>query len=288
MQRRPNIALYAAIAILVLISCAVSVIVLRSSSWWTNLGQGRPTTTSTATATSVATPRPAETPVVPAAPPTEPTPGYRLALPLILRESEPTPTPAPTKTTKPTKTPKPTPTPTLPWPEALDQPSHSKIGIHVQWNNDSEIMEFVRRMKPAVVKSVGDFGFMAELKEVSPSTVTIGRLYSDQPMDGDPDERARAFVEQNLATYQSNPAVDYWEGYNEPGVGDKMAWYAQFEAERVRIMASYGLKCAVGAFSTGVPEWDQFADFLPAIRAAKQYGGILPSTSTTRPPWNGA
>ncbi len=81
---------------------------------------------------------------------------------------------------------------------------------------------------------------------------------------------------QNLATYQANPAVDYWEGYNEPGVGsDTMAWYAAFEAERCRVMAQYGLKAAIGAFSTGVPEWEQFADFLPAIRAAKQYGGIL-------------
>jgi hypothetical protein len=54
-----------------------------------------------------------------------------------------------------------------------------------------------------------------------------------------------------------------------------MAWYAQFEAERVRLMASYGLKCAVGSFSTGVPEWDRFAAFLPAIQAAKQYDGIF-------------
>jgi hypothetical protein len=32
---------------------------------------------------------------------------------------------------------------------------------------------------------------------------------------------------------------------------------------------------AVGGFPAGVPEWDEFAAFLPAIEAAQQYGGIL-------------
>ncbi len=71
---------------------------------------------------------------------------------------------------------------------------------------------------------MGDFGFMAEVKEVSPSTVTIGRLYSDQPMDGDPAERARAFVEANLATYQANPAVDYGRATTNPALVTMTAW----------------------------------------------------------------
>lgn len=34
--------------------------------------------------------------------------------------------------------------------------------------------------------------------------------------------------------------VDFWEGYNEPGCGSKddMTWLGQFEAERVRLLAS--------------------------------------------------
>ena len=31
----------------------------------------------------------------------------------------------------------------------------------------------------------------------------------------------------------------------------------------------------MGGFSAGVPEYDEFAQFLPAIQAAKQHGGIL-------------
>jgi len=54
-----------------------------------------------------------------------------------------------------------------------------------------------------------------------------------------------------------------------------MDWYARFEAERVRVMATYGLRAAVGGFATGTPEWEQFAHFLPAIESAYQHGGVL-------------
>lgn len=137
-------------------------------------------------------------------------------------------------------------------------------------------MEFIRRTKPAVVKSVGDLGFLAEVKQVSPTTVTIGRLdKASQRMEGDPVQAARAFVAEHLEQYQLNPAVDYWEGYNEPGIGGRMAWYAAFEAERARLMAEHGFRVAVGAFSAGVPEWEEFSAFLPAIQAVRKYNGIL-------------
>ena len=172
--------------------------------------------------------------------------------------------------------PSPTPTPTLPWPEPLEKPGRSKLGLHVQWNNSPEIMEFIRRMKPAVVKSVGDLGFLAEVKAVSPSTVTVARLLnSSLSMEGDPVAAARSFVAQNLPEYRRHPAVDYWEGLNEPGIQGRMEWYTAFEMERVRLMAEHGLRCAVGAFSTGVPEWEEFAAFLPAIAVARDYQGIL-------------
>jgi len=206
-----------------------------------------------------------------------PTPSHfwqRLHLP---RVGSAPPAPTATSTLVPTKLPteRPTPTPTLSWPAPLDQPSHSKVGIHVQWNNSPEIMEFIRRMKPAVVKAVGDFGFLAEVKESSPSTVTVARIEAPLVMEGDPAAAARAFVARHLEQYQLNPAVDYWEGMNEPAVRGRMAWYAAFEAERARVMAEHGFRVAVGAFSAGVPEWEEFAAFIPAIEAAQKHGGIL-------------
>jgi hypothetical protein len=214
-------------------------------------------------------PTPAQTPM-----PEEPT--LRFHLPFV-RSTEPTavPTPTPTPTPEPTPLPTPTPTPTLPWPPPLTEPSQSKLGLHVQWNNSPEIMEFVRRMLPPVIKSLDDLGFVAEVKEASPQTIVVARLTHPQPVQGDPEAMARDFVATHLSTYLQHPGVDYWEGYNEPDVHGRMEWYGRFEAERVRAMAQHGLKTAIGAFSTGVPEWDEFGAFLPAVEAAKRHGGIL-------------
>jgi hypothetical protein len=123
---------------------------------------------------------------------------------------------------------------------------------------------------------VGDVGWLSEVKQESPHTVTIGRLMADhQDLTGDPREAAQAFVATQLERYLLNPGVDYWEGWNEPDPNQDMDWYALFEAERVRLLADYGLKAAVGGFSTGVPEYAEFPKFLPAIEAAWWHGGIL-------------
>ncbi|MBM3188114.1 MAG: hypothetical protein FJZ90_05260 [Chloroflexi bacterium] len=154
----------------------------------------------------------------------------------------------------------------------------SKLGIHVTRNSSPAIMAFVRDATPAVVAAVGDLGWLAEVKEASPNTVTIGRLIEgDQSFEGDPAERARQFVNANAETYKANPGVDYWLGWNEPVFRDEweVEWYAAYEAERTVAMAELGLKVAIGNFSAGTPEATQFAKFLPAIAVAKQYGGIL-------------
>ncbi|MFQ5341013.1 MAG: hypothetical protein ACE5F6_05650 [Anaerolineae bacterium] len=194
-------------------------------------------------------------------------PPVRIYVPIITN-AQPSPTP--------TATPRPTATPTPPWPAPLEKPGRSKLGLHVEWNNSPDIMEFVRRTKPAVIKAAGDLGFLAEVKEVSPTTVTVARLgQGPQRLEGDPAQAARAFVVRNLEQYQLNPAVDYWEGWNEPDVLGRLDWYAAFEAERARVMAEHGFRVAVGGFSSGVPEWEAFAAFLPAIEAAQKYGGIF-------------
>lgn len=205
--------------------------------------------------------------------------------PLVVADPSPVPT-LPTSTPIPpteTATPSITATPTryvsqipydLPPSEDLGP---SKLGIHVIQNNTPRIMEFVREAQPAVMKAVGDFGFLEEVKEVSPRTITIGRFpASSQSIDGNPEEAARRFVADQLEIYQLNPYVDYWEGWNEPDPNlDGMPWYARFEAERVREMARHGYRAAIGGFATGVPEMDEFALFLPAVRAAQEHGGIL-------------
>jgi hypothetical protein len=202
------------------------------------------------------------------------------------------PTNIPTPTSAlPTRTPLPTATATLsptveatryvPFIPTLLPPSGelgpSKLSIHVIRNNDPAIMEFVRRAQPSVIKAVDDLGFLEEVKEVSPWTLTIGRINNDnQQYTDDPEQAARDYVAFNLTKYQANPYVDYWEGWNEPDPNIvNMYWYSRFEQERTREMARYGFKVAIGGFPTGVPEIQEFTYFLGAIEVAMQFGGIL-------------
>lgn len=198
----------------------------------------------------------------------------------ILPSRTPTPTHTPTPTPTPTETPIPSATPigSGPLPPYLQgDPNRSKLSIHVIFNNDPRIMTFVRQAQPAVIKGVDDLGFLADVEKESPNTIIIGRRnWAGQEYVGNPEEEARKFVQAQLRQYQLNPAVDFWEGWNEPDPGlDRMAWYARFEQERVRELARYGFRAAVGGFATGVPEMDEFALFIPAIETAMQYGGIL-------------
>lgn len=204
-------------------------------------------------------------------------------------ESTPIPTnpPVTTPADSPTETPEPAqpaqPPAATPYisyiPDTTPHPElgPSKMGIHVARPNSPAIMEFVRAAQPAVVKGVDDLGFLAEVKQASPNTVTIGRFSVDpQDYNGEAEAVAQALIARQLPQMQQHPYVDYWEGWNEPDPGpERMDWYARLEAERVRQLAQHGLRAAVGGFSAGVPELTEFEQFVPAIEAAKQYGGIL-------------
>ncbi len=164
-------------------------------------------------------------------------------------------------------------------PLSLPEPvGRSKMGLHVTRNASPAIMEFIAQVQPAVVVAVGDLGWLADVKEVSPSTITLGRFEEKgQYFAGDPVQRAQEFVVARAGRYLANPGVDYWLGWNEPGISSEwqMQWYATFEAERARLMHELGLKVAVGNFSTGTPEPALFAAFAPALLAAQEYGGVF-------------
>lgn len=193
----------------------------------------------------------------------------------------PTNTPRPTRTNTPTATPLPTTStpyvsyiPNLPPSTDLGP---SKMGLHIIRANDANIIEFVKIGHPAVIKAVDNFGYLAEIKAASPRTIVVGRInYPQQSYTGSPEESAQKFVADQLDQYLVNTAVDYWEGWNEPDPNlDNMPWYARFEQERVRLLAQYGLRAAIGGFSAGVPEMDEFVLFLPAIETAIEYNAIL-------------
>ena len=83
-------------------------------------------------------------------------------------------------------------------------------------------------------------------------------VLGDQNLDADPLVLAQQYTEQLLPLATDTKrmdAIDAWEAYNEPvaDTADKMKRLADFEAERVRIMAENGLRAVVGNFATGHP-----------------------------------
>jgi hypothetical protein len=200
-------------------------------------------------------------------------PDHLLYLPFVtLAEA----TPEPVAAAPPT----PEPEPTLAWPDPVAGLSASKLGLHALNRGEPRLMELVRRVKPRVIKAVGDYGWLAEVKAVSPEIVTIGRIAQEQPEwinTTNPVVAGQAYVELNLEQYRANPFVDYWEGWNEfvPVDSARMRWFAQFEAARACRMQELGLRAAVGGFSVGVPEYALMGDFLPALEAARRCGGIF-------------
>ncbi len=82
------------------------------------------------------------------------------------------------------------------------------------------------------------------------------------------------------STIVANPAVDYWEGYNEPAVAtiDQLAWVAAFDVKRVELLATQGAKASIGNFGVGNPDITNLPlmeAYNPAIDAALAHGGIL-------------
>jgi hypothetical protein len=166
------------------------------------------------------------------------------------------------------------------WPAARNSLASSKISLHTVGPSEPGIMELVRRGKPRLIKAVGDYGWMHEVKAVSAEIVTLGRILLQQEnwiLARDPVEAADEYVQTNLREYQLNPWVDYWEGWNEfvPINAERMRWFAEFEAARACQMQALGFRAAVGGFSTGVPEYDLMDDFLPALEAAHRCGGLF-------------
>jgi hypothetical protein len=191
-----------------------------------------------------------------------------------------TPTPEPTATSTPTAetgvrpTPTPTPTPYPPGPP-------SKLGLFVTKFHPT-ILEIVAIGQPALVKTLEvDGGFAKGLKDVSPNTVIVGRIFLDQlNLDIDPIPQAHDFVNK-LLPLATDPlrmeGLDAWEAYNEPVADtvDKMKRLADFDAERTRLLAENGVRSVIGNFASGHPPLELWPHFKPALHAIRQYDGYL-------------
>lgn len=150
--------------------------------------------------------------------------------------------------------------------------------------NHAQLFSLLRTGNVAIVKTLEyDSNFVAEIKELSPSTILIAR-YTPLPApsldDWDPVQAARQFVDLLLpiATEPKRLAhIDAWEAYNEPPVAgpEHMASLARFEVERTRLLAEAGVRSCVGNFSTGQPPLELWPAFFPALQAVQEHAGFL-------------
>jgi len=226
--------------------------------------------------------------------PTATSPNYQSHLPLIqndggaamaaLPTADPTETPTPAD---PTATPPPPATPT---PVATRFPPGppSKLGLVVM-RNDPQIFELLKTQSIPVVCTLElDANFLAQIKQTAPQTRIVARLPDniDQIQLGglEPIGAARTYLERVLP-YAEDPArrpyIDAWQGYNEPVAAntDEMSRLADFEAERVRLLAERGIRSVIGNFGAGQPTGDPpfslWEAFFPALQAAKEHDGWL-------------
>ncbi|MBN2006923.1 MAG: DUF5107 domain-containing protein [Anaerolineae bacterium] len=161
----------------------------------------------------------------------------------------------------------------------------SKIGIHAIVNDGTT--DFVAAVHAAgahvaVVKGL-DFGFLREVKEISPETVTIGRWQSPEwegiETEGDPQIAAAAYMEAHMAHWELHKAyVDYWEVLNEPDPPSVAghAWLAEFFIAAMDIAEENGYRLALFSYSVGVPEfyeWEAIAE--TGVFARAQQGGHI-------------
>jgi hypothetical protein len=240
----------------------------------TNFGRDRIAGISTALPADTPTPLPTFTPTATSAPyagPETPTSTVPAATATPTAEQV---SPVSTPTGEATPTPTPTPTPYPPGPS-------SKLGLFLTWT-DPSVMEIVAIGKPALVKTLEiDPNFVKAIKEVSPTTIVVGRIFLEQHnLDVDQGPFVQEFVNK-LLPLATDPtrmqAIDAWEGYNEPvaDTADKMKRLAEFEVERTRLLAENGIRSVVGNFASGHPPLELWPEFRPALEAIRQYNGYL-------------
>lgn len=139
-------------------------------------------------------------------------------------------------------------------------------------------------------KSVGNLGAAAEVKGISPKTLTIGRLYTPwwDGCDGlegwsDTDMARRSAEITEFALDHTNEwerrNIDLLEVLNEAAPKGAHAWtqYGKFLTHLVRHTQAAGLRILTPSFNYGCPEWDEIVALVATgfFEALIQARGVL-------------
>ena len=148
----------------------------------------------------------------------------------------------------------------------------SKLGIHAIMPGETPAV--MRQLQAAgahlcTVKAVSSVGWLREVKDLDPHTVTVGRFMrgtdpgvnvEGPALDGNLRESARRVMDSLLPRWEQHRAyVDYWEIINEqdPVGVDGHRRLAEFMGYCMEIAEHEGYHLALFSYSMGVPEWQE-------------------------------
>jgi len=180
----------------------------------------------------------------------------------------------------------------------------SKIGIHGILGGPPKV--FVqdlanRGLHFGVVKAVDDLGWLLDVKQMAPETITLARLTSEWESvpdlvnpGTDLDMLADHIMEPIAAKLAQHPeyanGIDYWEVVNEPDPPGPEGYRLLAEVMK-RCMtraAAMGIHIAIFGLNAGTPEWDEiqavvetgvFGDARRGGHIFTVHEGILPDPS---------
>jgi len=165
----------------------------------------------------------------------------------------------------------------------------SKLGIHtIRPNNTKAFVEqaLAGGTHLSVVKAVDDFGTLQIVRELSPKTITVGRVsYAGEglglpELSGNLKELAEKLLARTTKKLQWHADdVDYWEPTNEsdPVGAEGYALLAELHLHMMDIAEREGYKIALLVCCAGTPEWDEMEAIVNTgvFGRAKQGGHIL-------------
>ncbi|MDF1512873.1 MAG: DUF5107 domain-containing protein [Anaerolineae bacterium] len=171
----------------------------------------------------------------------------------------------------------------------------SKIGVHAI--GEGGTLTFVNQVtagggRVALVKGLS-FGYLCDVKDISPSTITVGRWadpqYEAMEPAGAPAVKAAEYMNAHMQQWSDvRNCVDYWEILNEsdpPEIAGHV-WLAEFFKACMDIAEANGYKLALFSYSVGVPEiyeWQAIAE-TGVFARAQQGGHILSLHEYSMPP----